>query len=287
MQEVSSDQLLEKLTEILETWPLYREFVYTGAANGFRIPEKIQLLCASCGTKQPWRPQLVHGENNRNGFSQKLYNCSCNRQNIQFYFYWKAEGQSYRFFKVGQHPPLDESINSELEKMLDEQDLKFYRNAIRLRNFNLGLGAVAYMRRVVENRMNDILDLVHELAVQDSWGTNLMAQFEDIRKDPRFSTKVEYAAKLIPLRLYPEGLPNPIGILHALTSDGLHARSEDECVDIFDRCKLVFEYLFANLRPSIADAKAFRLALTALTQKQATKAGPSPNESDVKTLTAE
>jgi hypothetical protein len=42
--------------------------------------------------------------------------------------------------------------------------------------------------------------------------------------------------------LTPSGSPNPIGSLYDLISDGLHERTEEECIEIFDRCKAAFEY---------------------------------------------
>ena len=82
MVEISADELPEKLCEILETWPLYRGFAYSGAPNNVRLPDRIQLLCASCGTKQFWSTQSIPGENNRNGLGSKQYRCACNRQTI-------------------------------------------------------------------------------------------------------------------------------------------------------------------------------------------------------------
>jgi hypothetical protein len=69
--------------------------------------------------------------------------------------------------------------------------------------------------------------------------------------------KIEYAAKLLPPHLRPEHRPNPIDVLHDLTSDGLHSKSEEECVEIFDRVRKVFEYVFGNLNVQIEEARTF------------------------------
>jgi hypothetical protein len=66
-----------------------------------------------------------------------------------------------------------------------------------------------------------------------------------------------YAAKLLPPHLRPEAKPNPIDKLHDLTSDGLHSKSEEECIDIFDKARKVFEYVFGNLQVQIEEARAF------------------------------
>lgn len=153
--------------------------------------------------------------------------------------------------------------------MLDEDDLKLFRTAIRLRNFNLGLGAVAYLRRVVENRMDDILDILHESAKEHKAPAELLDQLGEVKAAHRFSDKVDYAACLLPESLHPDGLPNPIGILHELTTDGLHSRPDAECVEIFDGCKDIFEHVFTSLRPNVEQQKAYLKRLTALAKRKA------------------
>lgn len=52
----------------------------------------------------------------------------------------------------------------------------------------------------------------------------------------------------LPSHPRPKDQPNPIDKLHELTSEGLHSKSEGECIDVFDRVRTVFEYVFGNLR---------------------------------------
>ena len=66
-----------------------------------------------------------------------------------------------------------------------------------------------------------------------------LAKIEDAKTSKRFDDKVSYAAKLMPPHLRPGG-ENPIDKLHDLASDGLHSKSEEECIQIFDRCRHVF-----------------------------------------------
>jgi hypothetical protein len=86
-----------------------------------------------------------------------------------------------------------------------------------------------------------------------------------------------YAAELLPAHLRPEGLPNPLDVLHDLFSDGLHARSEEECVDVFDRCRITLDYLFANLRPQLKEERAFKDSLQKLSKLRASRSKPASN----------
>jgi hypothetical protein len=58
-------------------------------------------------------------------------------------------------------------------------------------------------------------------------------------------------------------------ILHELTSDGLHAKSDEECVDIFDLCRKTFEFVFGKLRVEAEQAKSFVQGMATLTEHRA------------------
>ncbi len=87
-------------------------------------------------------------------------------------------------------------------------------------------------------------------------------------QEKRFALKVDYAGDLLPHNLRPEGKPNPIAILHELASDGLHAKTDEECVEIFDACRQTFEYVFGKMRVEAEDAKEFVKGMARLVEKK-------------------
>lgn len=280
----SIDQLIPKLKEILESWPLYRIFVYQGRGahtenlagdDWCGLPATIKLYCdhPSCMQETWW---AMDGRNeDRFFFSLKLindrsYTCrNCGENRVYYQFIWQQQETENIFLKVGQYPELEERVPEALAKALDPDDLKLYKKAIRMRNFNLGLAAVAYMRRVIENKMGGMLEILYEAAVAHNASADLLARHEKMKNEKRFSVKIEYAGDLLPLTLRPPGKPNPMAILHELVSDGLHAKSDEECVDIFDKCRTTFEYVFAKVRIEVEDAKNFVKAMQDLAQERA------------------
>lgn len=251
-------QLKEHLAQSLESWPLYRRLEYKGAEGITAVPEVLKLFCAVCNLETRWQTSLkkqgsTRGmeviEKHKFGFCTKMYRCkNCGRCSVTYYFGWYDETSCSVFYKVGQYPQLEERVSQNLAKALDADDVKAYKNAVRLRNFNLGIAAVAYMRRVVENRMNDLLEILHEAARVHGASAELLARHEEVMKEKRFAVKIDYAGDLLPANLRPEGKPNPMAILHELASDGLHSKSDEECVDIFDACRQTFEYVFGTMR---------------------------------------
>jgi len=108
---MTSSLLVVKLREILEKWPLYRDFAYSGANEVFILPTVISLHCPACKKDQLWERQ-DYTVNDRTGFTDARYHCrNCHSEELRFYLAWFGKQETgFRIFKVGQYPPLEERI---------------------------------------------------------------------------------------------------------------------------------------------------------------------------------
>jgi hypothetical protein len=97
------------------------------------------------------------------------------------------------------------------------------------RNGNKGIGALPYLRRIIENHIQGLLDLIGEANQRNPIAGFDPAGFEVVRASHRFSDKLDFARDHLPAGLTPSGSPNPIGTLYELISEGLHERTEEEC----------------------------------------------------------
>jgi hypothetical protein len=272
---VTTEQLFANLREILERWPLYRDFRYLGAEGLCEIPRTISLHCPTCKQDLLWDRQEGRS-NDKSGFSVATYKCrNCNREECRFFVWWYGRLETgYSFMKVGQYPPLEERIPTELEQQLRGEDLEFYKRALRCRNFNFGIAALAYLRRVVENRMNDLLDLIAEAARQAGYGAEELKKLDQVKTSRVFDDKVSYAAAILPPALKP-GNTNPFDLLHDLASGGLHSLSDSECIDVFDQSRTVFEHVFIELKVRETKDKHFLEGVKQL-QKRRSERGSAP-----------
>ncbi len=163
--------------------------------------------------------------------------------------------------KIGQFPPLQRTPPPELDSVMTDEDRSLYRNALTCRNSNFGLGAVAYLRRIVENRVNGLLEM---LAADPEAHDVKPDELARVTEDRRFSEKIALAQRILPERLIRDGF-NPIATLHDLTSAGLHGEPEAECTETFDKCKAAFEYVLVQLatdKKNTADYVAVMKRLT-------------------------
>lgn len=71
-----------------------------------------------------------------------------------------------------------------------------------------------------------------------------------------------------------------MGILHDLASDGLHARPDEECIEIFDACRKTFEYVFGKMRLEMEEARNFVKDITQLEQRRTRPTGLAKAASD-------
>jgi hypothetical protein len=60
----------------------------------------------------------------------------------------------------------------------------------------------------------------------------------------------------LPSALRPGGI-NPVGQLYIHLSFGLHGKTDDECIAIFDDLKTDFEYVFRNLHVQAEERRDF------------------------------
>ena len=226
-----------------------------------------------CGYETLWEISDATVSFGSEFINRDSYTCgNCGKTTVNYCYSWQERKADNIFVKIGQYPELEERVPDNLKEALDREDLKLYRNALRRRNFNFGVAAVAYMRRVIENRMNDMLEILHEAAVAHNAPSERIARHQEMKDEKRFSVKVDYAG-MLPTGLRPPGKPNPMAVLHELASDGLHAKSDEDCVDIFDACRRTFEYVFGKLRIETEDAKNFVREMTSLAEKK-TKGHP-------------
>lgn len=269
---VTKEQLSDKLKQILEAWPLYREFHYYGTTWGF-VPLELEMYCDNpkCQKSQLWNTDLElprpaqrwEGQPQKGKYFEKKYTCkNCGERIARFYCCWFGAAENEKggyFVKIGQFPALSHRPPRELKKRFDEDDLSLYTKALTCRNQTYGLASVAYLRRVIENRMNDLLDLLRDVAALEKTFDAELKQIDKLKAPgTRFDDKISFAAKLLPRELLrmTDG-QNPIDKLHDLASEAIHYMSEDECIKVFDRCRIIFEFVFRQLDVTMEDVKAF------------------------------
>ncbi len=265
----------EKLREILVTGSLYRNFVYTGKGCHYTndrgmlrygaLPKQLRMYCdhGKCEADTWWDVDREDYYFSSGHIQERYYTCrNCGVRKQYYQLIWQENTDFNIFLKVGQWPPLTIEPSPELAKALGPEDAELYKKGLIDFNFAHGIGAVAYFRRVLENKINALLDLIAEAARNAQVASEEPAKIEAVKKSHRVEDKINIASKILPAHLKPGG-HNPLDKLYGPLSAGLHGESDDECLRIFSEARFVFEYLFKNLTESNEEARKYVARLSA------------------------
>ncbi|MBU1297793.1 MAG: hypothetical protein KKG06_11330 [Bacteroidetes bacterium] len=138
--------------------------------------------------------------------------------------------QSDTLIKIGQYPSLADLQLQGLDKydgVLDEPQRKEFARAIGLHAHGIGIGAFVYLRRIIENLIED----AHQNALGDPTWNEAVYQ----------NGKTEECIKLLKSHL-PELLVSNAG-MYAILSKGIHSLTEQECLEYFDTIKVGIELI--------------------------------------------
>lgn len=129
--------------------------------------------------------------------------------------------------KVGQYPPPDISIGKELERVLDKHTDDYKKGRIcELHGY--GIGAYAYYRRIVEQAIDKLLNRIHDL-LDEKEKLIYEEALRQTQKNSPAKDKIALVKDLLPSSLRPNKM-NPLAILHETLSEGLHEKSDEECL---------------------------------------------------------
>lgn len=251
-----------RLAQFLAAGALYTHFAISEGAKAIDdLPSTIELHCGGeCGKEQTFGRMASTYRGSDRGWGRTVcYRCrNCTRKQQMYMYVWNENG----FWKVGQIPELQEAIDPGLKKALGGS-LALYRKAIRSRSFGFGIGAVSYLRRIVEDQTDALMGLLKD-EKWESWAEADRKEYENARTTYQYSQKIEYAAeKILPSSAFVNGRDS-FTALHDVTSSGLHGKSEEECIAIFDRCNLIFTRTFQMLDEHKREREEFAAELLAL-----------------------
>ena len=280
-EKLSVADFQRNVVQLIVHWPLYRKYEFTGdrreAKPNFsppvyqvHLPKAILMDCNRCLHRQPWDVVSPHEGRADKGFEEVRYKCRACHFEKRYWLLLEFDQKGGSIIKTGQYPPLELEPPSLVAAGMEKADLALYRRALTCRHSNFGIAAVAYLRRIVENRTTFLIDLIATRLQEEDPTSPLLLRVEEVKKDKRFSERIEFAAELLPKSIRPGG-QNPISTLHVLTSQALHGFSDEESVDVFDNCQLAFEHVIKRLKQDQDEDQDFKDAMKTLTERAAKK----------------
>lgn len=261
--------------QFLETYPLLRKYPVTFDKPSYSqfgtrgtiydLPKPaLNLFCKNCRGLQTFNM-----ENDFEHFSLKTnmplsspvgkilemrYLCaSCGQYRYIFYIEFgvdrkpKEDAQTFSGWirKIGQSPPWEIDIDRTLERALGN-DKELYKKGLVCESQSYGIGSYAYFRRITENIIDELLNSISDL-IDEKDKKQYEQALEKVKKTRITEEKIELVQDLLPLSLQPNGL-NPLKLLYSALSDGIHNKSDEECLELADTIKTVLIYLLEEIK---------------------------------------
>jgi len=261
--------------EFLEEYSLFRKFMadIPSTLDNLSMPP-INMECRNCGSVQTFnminkyyedKPHMNYKSNDEK--LRLLYKCqSCRSFTRQFQIYISPDLDYY--YKFGQYPEWEIKMDKNLEKTLGKQ-AKTFRKGLVCESQGYGIGAFAYYRRIIEEIIDELLESITDL-VETENKEKYLAALEETKKTRVTQEKIELIKDLLPTILRPDGM-NPLGVLHSELSEGLHAETDQNCLENASHIKDILTFLINQIIQSKEAAKQFTSSMKSLLEKKSKK----------------
>lgn len=226
--------------EFLIKYPLYRRYKIDPPLSGDldrRIEQiefsSIKSYCKECKDEHTFVFRSGQDENlqecnhrvNGRVFIRYFECARCGKYRLRFAILLAHDLDS--IMKIGQFPSWKEPISNDLRKSLGEF-VDNYEKGLACESQSYGIGAYAYYRRMVEDLIQKLLDDIAKLVEGDE-DSDFAEKVEAAKHSRRADEKIEIVKESLPVILRPGGV-NPLSIIHSTLSEGLHSKSDEECL---------------------------------------------------------
>jgi hypothetical protein len=201
------------------------------------------------------------------------YICSnCRRVQKLFSLYISVKGEvgsstAGECYKFGEHPAYGPPTPTRLLRLFGK-DRETFLKGRQCENHGLGIGAFVYYRRMVENHKNQILDDIIKVARKVA--PEMAQALEAAKNENQFLRAVESVKNAIPQALLIEG-HNPLTLLHSALSEGLHAETDEHCLELAHDVRIVLAELAERISQALKDEAELNAAISRLMKPKETK----------------
>lgn len=164
--------------------------------------------------------------------------------------------------KLGEAPPYGPPTPSRLMKLVGP-DRELFLQGRRAELHGLGIGAFAYYRRVVEEQKGRIIEEIGKVAVKVKPSKETAALFEKAKAETQFTNAIDMIRSAIPEAVLIDG-HNPLTLLHSALSEGLHAQTDQQCLELATSIRVVLTDLAERMSTALKEEATLKSAVSRL-----------------------
>ncbi len=193
-------------------------------------------------------------------------NCKRNFKTYSLRFKSYEDKKTGEIYKYGEEPPFGPPVPSRLITLVGpERD--YFLKGRRAESQGLGIAAFAYYRRVIENQKNRIFDEIIKVSAKVGAAQEVLSDLESAKREVQFSRSVAEIKHGLPQVLLMNG-HNPILLLHSALSEGLHAQTDEKCLELASSVRIVMTELAERIALALKDEAELVGAVSRLLAKK-------------------
>jgi hypothetical protein len=263
------------LSEFLETCPpdIFYDvsdlFTYPPSSSNLAIlnTTEIRLHCSNeiCDGIRQFRPEGTNHVSNGWDYEFVKYLCKNCGKTLKIFalaLIRKGRHTSGRASKLGEIPPFGPPTPSRVISLVGK-DRELFLKGRRAELRGLGIGAFAYYRRVVEEQKGRIIGEIGKVAQRLAAPKETLELFSKAQTETQFSTAIEMIKSAIPEALRIDG-HNPLTLLHAALSEGLHAHTDEQCLELATSIRVVLTDLAERISIALKEEAQLKSTVTRL-----------------------
>jgi hypothetical protein len=187
------------------------------------------------------------------GFYQLHYSCGiCHQSDLRWFLEIGRDEQGMFIRKVGQEPAYDIGISRETKKHLSEDDIQHYKHAKICISQSYGIGACIYLRRLVEEQINPLLENYLAKRQTENADQTEIEQIRGIMAERMMADKIRLVTTP-----HPKTGLNPVGRMYDKLSDAIHSLDDDQSTNIAKEVLTVFDEILVGLRKRMDEEAAY------------------------------
>ena len=238
----------------------------------YLLQPNLTLYCASeaCSGNRTFAPSKPKNEMVTERISYHIleYVCRNCHQSTKHFAIWAmlvldTKPSRVIVSKLGEEPPFGPHTPARVISLIGP-DRDLFLKGRRAESQGLGVGAFAYYRRVVENQKGRLIGEIKRVASRVNASPEDLARFDAAISETQFSKAIDDIKEAIPQSLLVNG-QNPLMLLHKALSQGIHAGSDAECLELATTVRLVLTALAERTTQALKDEAELNEAIKRLT----------------------
>jgi hypothetical protein len=149
-------------------------------------------------------------------------------------------------------------------------DVDLFLKGRRSESQDLGIAAFSYYRRVVERQKDRLFDQLIRVSETVGVPKEISDGLKEAKKETQFTKAIGSLKPGVPESLLIDG-HNPLLLLHSALSEGLHADTDEECLEIAHSIRVVLTELSERMASAVAEQRELKEAVSRLLRKHEQK----------------